>query len=669
MVGGSEAEAAIDRCLALGFDGEIWPVHPTRTAVAGLTCYPSVEALPGPPDAAFVAVSRERTISVIAALEACGAGGVVAHASGFAEDGEYGASLQSDLVRAAGEMALVGPNCLGLLNFLDGVALWPEQHGGHRVANGVGLIAQSGNIAENLTMQRRSLPVSQVVSIGNAAVTGVLDLVEMMLEDPRITAIGLYLEQLPDVVGFSHVAIEALRRKVPIVVLKAGTSDLGAQVTRSHTSAMTGSDVLTDALFDRLGGIRVDGVGSFLETLKLLHVFGALPGTQVASASCSGGEAAHVADLAEPRGVSLPPLTDRATQALRNVLGDRVAVRNPLDYHTYIWGDPRALTACFSALLEERLDCHLLLLDFPRRDRCDDSEFRQAVDAFAAAQQATGSRACVGSSLPEGLPEDVGKRLVELGIAPMQGVADCLTAIAAAARVGTAQALVDETLPLSPLPPTPLGRVVQLDEPAAKQLLAAYGVSVPFGRVTAVDGAADTAARLGFPVVVKAISAALAHKSDVGAVAVDLASAEAVEKAVASMAGLGDRFLVEEMVGGAVVELVLGVRRDPQFGLVLTMGAGGVLVELISDSVSLLLPVTGEQILEALRSLRVWPLVSGYRGRSGDSASVVSAVESLVALALDRADRLVELEVNPLLVLPDRAVAADVLVREGMNDD
>jgi acetyl-CoA synthetase len=123
------------------------------------------------------------------------------------------------------------------------------------------------------------------------------------------------------------------------------------------------------------------------------------------------------------------------------------------------------------------------------------------------------------------------------------------------------------------------------------------------------------------------------------------------------------------MVGGAVVELVLGVRRDPQFGLVLTMGAGGVLVELISDSVSLLLPVTREQILEALRSLRVWPLVSGYRGRSGDSASVVSAVESLVALALDRADRLVELEVNPLLVLPDRAVAADVLVREGMNDD
>ncbi|MGH3509742.1 MAG: acetate--CoA ligase family protein [Nocardioidaceae bacterium] len=667
VIGGSSAEAAIEQCRSVGFDGEIWPVHPTRTHLAGLACYPSVDALPGPPDAAFVSVSRERTIDVVGELEAIGSAGVVCHASGFAEDGEHGARLQADLVSACGEMALIGPNCQGFLNYLDGVALWPEQHGCGRVDSGVGIIAQSGNIAENLTMQRRSLPVAQVVTIGNAAVTGMVELIDAMLTDPRITAIGLYLEQLPDVSEFSRVALDALRRRIPIVVLTAGTSELGAQVTLSHTSALAGSDALTDVLFERFGVIRVDGIGSFLETLKFLHVFGALPGTRIASASCSGGEAAHIADLAQPRGVVLPELSDGARERLREVLGSRVSVRNPLDYHTYIWGDRVALTACFTALMGERFDCHLLLLDFPRADRCDDEQWRVTVDAFVAAQQATGSRACVLSSLPESLPDDVGRRLVEVGIAPMQGVTDCLTAIAAAARVGAAQANLGDILPVAPSVAPAFEHVAQLDEPAAKRLLAEYGVPVPFGEVATTETAPSVASRIGFPVVVKSVSTAVAHKSDVGAVAVNLDSVGAVTKAVGSMAGLGDGFLVEEMVTDAVVELVVGVRRDPQFGMVLTLGAGGVLVELISDSVSLFLPATRDELLGALRTLRVWPLLTGYRGRSGDVASVVGAVEAVVAAATAYPHRLVEIEVNPLLVLPDRAVAVDVLVRMGRS--
>jgi acetyl-CoA synthetase len=561
-------------------------------------------------------------------------------------------------------MALVGPNCLGFVNYLDGAALWPEQHGGVRVGSGVALIAQSGNIAENLTMHRRSLPVANLVTIGNSAVTGVVDLVEAMLDDSRITAIGLCLEEIPEVAAFSRVAIEALRRRVPIVALKSGSSELGAQVTLSHTSSLADSDVLVDALFRRLGIARVHDVETFLETLKLMHVHGARPGIEIASASCSGGEAALFADLAHQTGLAMPALADGTRARLYDVLGDRVAVRNPLDYHTYIWGDRDRLTECFAALLEADLDQHLLMLDFPRGDRCDVGEFETTVTAWVTAQQKTGARTCVVSSLPESMPEDVGRRLLHAGIAPMQGIRSCLAAIVSADQVGSAQLAVDQILPLPAAGPLPGGTVVSWDEVEAKAALAAYGLSVPASMVT--DDAAELpalASELGYPVVLKALSGDLAHKSDIGAVVVDLRSEDAVRRAATDMAVIAERFLVERMVPGTLLELLVGVQRDPRLGLGLTLGAGGLLVELVDDTATLLLPATRAQIRAALTGLRVGPVLEGYRGTAADLEATVSAVEAIAAFAQDHADRLVELEVNPLLVLPHGAVAVDALIR------
>jgi acyl-CoA synthetase (NDP forming) len=664
VIGGRPAEVAVEQCRAIGYAGDIWPVHPSRAQVGGVPCFADLSQLPGVPDAAFVAVNRERTIEVVAELARIGVGGVVCHASGYAEDGEEGARLQRDLVAAAGDLALVGPNCLGLVNYLDGAALWPEQQGGVRVESGVALIVQSGNIAENLTMHRRSLPIATLVTIGNSAVTGVVDLVEAMLDDPRITAIGLCLEEIPEVAAFSRVAIEALRRRVPVVALKSGSSELGAQVTLSHTSSLADSDVLVDALFRRLGIARVHDVETLLETLKLLHVHGAQPGVEIASASCSGGEAALLADLAHQTGLTMPALPEATRTRLLDVLGHRVAVRNPLDYHTYIWGDGDRLTECFTALLDAGHDQHLLMLDFPRADRCDTGEFETTVTAWEAAQQKTGARTCVVSSLPESMPEEVGRRLLDAGIAPMQGIRSCLAAIAAAAEVGSAQAAVDEILPLPSADPPFGGPVVGWDEADAKAALAAYGLSVPASAVTHDAGELPAlSSELGYPVVLKALGSDLAHKSDVGGVVVGLASADAVRRAAAAMADLADRFLVERMVPGALLELLVGVQRDPRLGLGLTLGAGGVLVELVDDTATLLLPATPAQIRAALTGLRVGPVLEGFRGQAADLEAVVSAVQAIAAFALDHADRLVELEVNPLLVLPDGAMAVDALIR------
>lgn len=664
VIGGRAAEVAVEQSLAIGYAGELWPVNATRTQLGGIPCFTDVSELPGVPDAAFVSVNRETTISVVAELARLGVGGVVAHASGFAEDSEEGAGLERELVAAAGDLALIGPNCLGFVNYLDGAALWPEQHGGVRVESGVALIAQSGNIAENLTMQRRSLPVAMLVTIGNSAVTGVVDLVEAMLDDQRVTAIGLCLEEIPEVSAFSRVAIEALRRKVPIVALKSGSSELGAQVTLSHTSSLADSDVLVDALFRRLGIARAHDVETFLETLKLLHVQGCRPGTRIASASCSGGEAALLADLAHRIGLAMPPLPEDTRSRLHDVLGDRVSVRNPLDYHTYIWGDGEQLTECFSALMDADLDQHLLMLDFPRGDRCDVGEFETTVTAWEDARQKTGAHACVVSSLPESMPEAVGARLMEAGIAPMQGIVSCLTAIAAAAQVGAAQADVAEIEPLPAAGAAVSRRVVSWDEVEAKAALASYGLSVPASATT--DDAADLpglATELGYPVVLKAVADGLAHKSEVGGVAIGLDSDDAVRRAAGAMAGVGDRFLVERMVDGAVLELIVGVQRDARLGLGLTVGAGGVLVELVDDAATLLLPATRSDIRRALTGLRVGPVLEGFRGRAADLEAVVAAVEAIAAFATDHADRLVEIEVNPLLVLPEGAMAVDALIR------
>jgi acyl-CoA synthetase (NDP forming) len=670
IVGGREAAEVIRQCQAIGYAGTLWPVHPYRDTIEGLRCFRDVADLPEAPDAAFVAVPREATIDVVAALASRGAGGAVCYASGFAEVGGVGAELQRRLVDVAGELAVIGPNCYGVLNYLDGAALWPDQHGGRPVDRGVAIITQSGNVGLNLTMQRRSLPLAYLIAVGNSAGAGVPEIIEALLADPRVTAIGLHIEGLDDIPAFSRAAVAAHARRVPLVVIKAGSSDLGAQVTVSHTSSLAGRDAMYDALFARLGIPRVDDPAGLLEALKFASVHGGLPGARIASASCSGGEATMVADLAQPRGITLPPFPDDVRGRLRDVLGDRVTVINPLDYHTYIWGDLDAQTACFTALLSSGCDMHLLLLDLPREDRCTAEDWDTTLEAFIRARRATGAPASVVSSLPEGLPERFGSRLLAEGIAPMQGLVTCLDTIRLAATIGAGSAR--DVAPVAPTPPLVDAAARTLDEWQGKCALAAAGVPVPEGRLVTAAEAVPYADKLGYPVVVKAVAAALTHKTEAGGVALDLTGPEQVRAAVDRMSPLAGQFLVERMARDTVAELIVGVQRDPQFGLALTLGAGGVLVELVQDAVTLLLPASRADIRAALASLRSWRLLTGYRGAPpGDVDAAVEAVAAVARYATDRADRLLELDVNPLLVLPDGhgVLAADVLIRSTEDGD
>jgi acyl-CoA synthetase (NDP forming) len=666
VVGGSEAEIVANQCDRLGFGGTVWPVNPKRDNMAGRDCLRRLEDLPETPDAVFVAIPAEPSIEAVAFLAAAGAGGIVCFASGFREIGGPGVERQHRLVAAAGAMPMMGPNCHGFVNYLDGAALWPDQHGGKRTERGVALITQSGNMAINLSMQQRSLDLAYLITLGNQAAIGISECIEAVVTDQRVTAIGLHVEGLGDVGSFERAAAAARTAGIPIVALKTGRSTTGAAIALSHTASLAGPDGLYDALFERLGVARVHTVPELLETLKLLSVAGPLAGNRICSMSCSGGEASLMADLAEDRAVDFPPMAADHRERVAATLGDLVSVSNPLDYHTFIWGQEDKLATTFTAMMSGGYDLSMVVLDFPRRDRCNDEDWKSTANAVVRAAQTTGGRAAVLASMQECLPEDVGATLTEQGIAPMMGMAECLTAIECAALIGRAQAGDEPPALLDPRPPSAEGSRIY-DEWESKRLLAAAGLGIPDGAlVTSATEAVAAAEALGYPVAVKAVSAAIAHKTEAGAIAINLADGDAVDAAATRMHAISGRVLVEKMITDGVAELIVGIDRDAQFGPYLVVGFGGVLVELISDSQTLLLPTDRDQVRAALQSLKTAPMLTGYRGLPvADTDAAVDAIMAVADFAAAHANNILELDVNPLIVRPvgKGAIAADALIR------
>ncbi|MGF7005704.1 acetate--CoA ligase family protein [Aminobacter sp. BE322] len=677
VFGGSQAAAVVRQCLKMGFAGDIWPVHPTKEVVEGIKTFRSVAELPGAPDAAFVGVNRFLTIEVIAQLSARGAGGAISFASGFLEAGNDdadGERLQAELVAAAGAMPVIGPNCYGLINYADGALLWPDQHGGQRLApggRGVAIITQSSNIACNLTMQKRGLPVAFLMTAGNQAQTGLSEMALGLIEDERVSCLGLHIEGFDKVEGFERLAARARELNKPIVAMKVGRSEQARKATISHTASLAGSDAASDAFLKRLGIARVDTIPSLLETLKLLHAVGPLPGFSLSSMSCSGGEASVMADSAEGRRLHFPALSPEHYARVKSTLGAFVAVANPLDYHTFIWNDEPAMTATFTAMASSGFDLNMLVLDFPRSDRCSDADWWPTVRAFEAALKANGARGAIVASMSENLTEAHAADLFARGIVPLQGIAEAMDAAEAAAMIGEAwakpfasllwggraegagggnRAAANTPTPALRADPPLKGEGGTLDEAAAKSLLREAGLAVPAGRrAKSVAEAIAAAEALGYPVALKALG--VAHKSELGAVRLNLKNGEDVGAAAAALLPLGFGLYVEKMVSGGVAELIVGIVRDPLFGPVMTIGTGGVLVELIKDSATLLLPASRGEVELALKRLKMFPLLDGYRGRArADVGAAVYAIMAIAEFVSDHADAIEELDINPLIV-------------------
>jgi acyl-CoA synthetase (NDP forming) len=506
------------------------------------------------------------------------------------------------------------------------------------------------------------VPVAYVVCLGNQAVVGLPEVIDAIADDPRVTAIGLHIEGIKVPEPFVAAIATARAAGKPVIALRAGHSEAAQALTMTHTASMTGGALVAGAFLARHGVAEVDSVTAFLETLKLLHarhIGGHRPGRHgIASMSCSGGEASLVADTAARAGVALPGFEPAVEAAIRATVHPLVTVSNPFDYHTFDWGDRPRLTDTMAAVMAGGHDTTALILDFPRGELGPAPGWDDALDALADAARRTGRPAAVISTLPEGLPEDRAATLLARGIAPLQGLPEAMAAFAAREAVDHPPHLPQRTAPRAPA----LTAGGLLHEADAKAALAAHGLITP-ARMVARDrkAALDALRRFG-RVAMKAVG--LAHKTEQGGVILDIASEAAAEAAFARLSALSDTLLVEEMVADAVAELIVGVARDPVFGLHVIIGAGGVLAELMDDRAILIPPFDARDVREALGRLKIARVLAGYRGRpAANTAAIADAVLAVQSFVLANADRLLELDVNPLIVTPTLAVAVDALIR------
>ena len=667
LIGGAWTDAVAAGIQAIGYRGEVWRVNPNRRSSPDCRYYRSVDELPGSPDQAFVAVPARDVPGVAAALARREAGGFVCFASGFSELGTAaGDALSAELLSSAQGVPFFGPNCYGIINFFDRCALWPDQLVGDFPERGVALICQSGTLAMTLMSNHRSVPIGYIYTVGNQTRLALEDLIEMLCTDDRVSAFGLYVEGIKDHERFAQAAAVARAAGKPIALVKTGRTAVAVRTAQTHTGALTGNDTVFDAFCRQAGIARCDTLSSLCETLKVLHAGGPLAGRRVLVMGYSGGDMAMTADVSRDLGLTFPSFEPEQAQRLRELLGERVTVANPFDLHTYIWFDLVRQREVYEYVLACGFDAVALMLDCPP-ESSDLTAFTNAIEQFVAASAATpGARAALLASLPETIPERVRTLCLNSGVVPLQGQREGLEALDQAGAVG--ESWRDGAVVQLRRRSAPPASLHTLSEFEAKAALAAYGVPVPLSRCVAVSEAVAAATAMGYPIVMKAASESLAHKSDVGGVLLNIRTPVEAAAAAARLGQLSSTVLVDQMIVDGVAEILVGVIVDVHFGLTLVLGAGGVLTELLNDSVSLLPPYTRETVHKALRRLHVYRLLEGYRGKpAGDVPALLDAILAVSRYAEDQLAVLSELDVNPIIVRPVGAgvAAVDVLIRLG----
>ncbi|MFB8133641.1 acetate--CoA ligase family protein [Streptomyces mirabilis] len=675
VVGASDAEGrpntGITRQLiawAERVGARLHPVHPTRQSVFGIPCSPSLADLPEQVDLAVLLVGDP--LPVIGELAEAKVKFAVAFASGFAETGAEGAAAQAHLaaaVRHAG-LRLLGPN-----TNLNAFEKFRDDLDGPAIA----LITQSGHQGRPVfAMQELGVRLSHWAPTGNEADLETADFISYFSEQPEIGAIACYVEGLKDGRSFLLAADRAARRGVPVVAVKVGRTETGARTAASHTGKLTGADTVVDAAMRQYGVIRVAGLDELQDTAALLARARAPRAEGVVVYSISGGTGAHFADLATAAGLPLPNLSAPKQAELHQWIPEYLSVTNPVDNGGHPVGDWRGRKIIDAILADPEVGVLICPITGPFPPMSD----KLAQDLVDAAEQ-TDKLVCVVWGSPVGTEAAYRETLLGSSkVATFRTFANCITAVRAYLDHHRFVASYRSPFDEAPRTPSPSFRKTQalmrpgqqLSEHAAKQLLRAYGIRVPREQlVTSAAAAVRAASLVGYPVVMKASGAQIAHKTELGLVKIGLTSASQVRDAyreltdIARYEGISlDGVLVCQMVERGV-EMVVGVTHDQLFGPTVTVGLGGVLVEVLRDAAVRVPPFGEDQARGMLGELRGRALLEGVRGGPPvDVDALVEVVMRVQRMALELGDDIAELDINPLMVLPrgQGAVALDALV-------
>ncbi len=654
----------------------LWLVNPSSPTAHGEPTVPALDAIDDDVDLACIVVGAGRVVDVLGAVAERRIPAAVVIASGFAEAGEEGAARSAalrDLATRAG-IAVLGPNTAGMINVADGV--WPMATGMVAPDSSGPLViaAQSGGVANQLyrTSQARGIGTRAVYGVGNELVIGAVDVVRQHLSDDDVRVVALYLEGIGDPQAFVDVAVEAAEAGKALVVMKVGRSERGRSMIASHTGAMVGDDQVIDLALRELGVIRVNTLDELVATAGLLSHGPAVRGRRVAAISGSGATCAMMADEAARNGIELVDLAPATKEALAAVLPEGVAASNPLDATGAVVGDPRLASNAVVAVAEDpNVDvvlCQSLIAE--RFDADQESFMAERAVGMAEAVAATAKPIVFQTDITTDLSPEQRAVLSDAGLYVSRGIDLTMNAIAASAR--WAAAALNVRRPAPPRNERAGEHPVLMGQAESVQRLGRFSVPVlPSVLATDPSAAVGAARRLGYPVVAKLDADGIAHKSDIGGVELGLRDDEQVRTAFDRIVAKASAALDSDAINGVLiepmreggVELVVSVDDVAPWGTMLTVGLGGIWVEMLEDVASRLLPVAHAEVVEMLQSLRGRALLEGGRGsKPANLQRVADAVLAVVAAADELGSRLYGIEINPLLVDGDEVCVLDALI-------
>ncbi|MGA7813888.1 acetate--CoA ligase family protein [Caballeronia sp.] len=648
-----------------GFDGQIYPVNPRYQTISGLACYPDVASLPEAPDVGIVLLGAERAHSAVRELAKRGTSAAIVLASGYSETGEEGARRQAELMEAAGAMRILGPNTIGLVNLTDSITLSASGalETGALPVGGIGVVSQSGGILGSLLSRAaaRGIGLSKLVSTSNEVDLDMADFVDYLVDDEATSVIALYMEGLRHPDRFAKAALRAAAAGKPIVVFKIGRSESGARSAVSHTGALAGADRMYDALFDQLGVIRAETFSDLLDIPAALATRRILTGKRIAILTSTGGAGTLVTDSLGMVDFETPAPDQETATALRALqTGDHAVLdRNPIDV-TLAGLQPDLLRGAIRTLLASPgYDAVVVIVGSSGLAMPD-------LMAGAIRDSLPGSSKPLLSFVSPHAPEItalLNRQDIPAFVTP-ESVASALGAMWKYSENHRRVAASAERMPMDLVAPVVLDILPEgsLNEAEAKTLFARFGVPSVRERVVTNAQEAQAAAReLGGKVVLKLLSNEITHKSEVGGVAVGVSTdeigarlARMCDEVQTHTGSVPKAFLVQEMVRDGV-ELILGLHRD-SLGTAILLGMGGVTAELFKDTTMKLLPAAAplsrDDALAMLQSLKTWSLLDGYRGRPrADVDAAVSAIVAFSRMAWQLGTRIVEAEINPVFVL------------------
>ena len=669
---------AVRNLLELGFNGKIYPVNPKYDSVLGLPCYLNLKAIPDPVDLVVVGIPGEHVIGALEEAHAKQVPAAVIFASGFGEAGDTGRARQAELeafARRTG-MLICGPNCLGILNFQDRSAGYSSTSPKDVATGGVAVVSQSGTIIVGMVRSLRGIGFSHMVSCGNEAVVASADYLRYLVDQPSVRVLGAFLEDIKRPEKFIEAAEVARRKGKPLIVVKTGRSELGKAASLAHTGSLAGSYEVQSAVFRQKGVVHCDDLDEWIEAIELFGVAHAPKSRGLGIIGLSGGENALALDYAAELGLAVPPLSAAGKERLAALLPWYARPENPIDATGTIGDDPGVFRKSIEVLADEsEIGVIAVSQDSP-------AHF-DAVVAKAVAEVAPMIRKPLifFSNISGPCKLEVQKTLRDAGVPYLQGVRESLKAIGAlieyhlgdtakqthrepsldGARRGAAEAILASAGPVLP-------------EDAAKSLLGLYRFPVvPERLVMSADEAVRAAEELGFPVVAKVVSPDIPHKAAIGGVCLGLRAKDDVRHAIGTMhdsvaklapAAKINGFVVQPMIPEGI-EIILGVKRDAQFGNTVVFGLGGIFVEAVRQFSVRVAPLSET---DAHAMIMEVPAFIGILRKLAGNTRMVSLVAPLLLklsdLAVELRDRIEEIDINPIILDPraNKATIVDALI-------